>query len=161
MATPTPPRHSTDDSLARVQMSHGRGGVGNIGLDENGYKESAEDLRIPTLKSPVYTTGRGGTGNMALNDPNHPEHARAAQDVEENPLPRAASGEFHGGRGGAGNVLSSSDIEEEAKREEEEEKKRLTEKHRPPPVDHSKIDYRGWADRGKDLLFGRKKKQPA
>jgi hypothetical protein len=104
---------------------------------------------------------------MAVNDPNYPEHARAAQDVEGDPLPRAASGEFHGGRGvsfyqqisyliwwltrsvqGAGNVLSSSDIEEEARREEEE-KKRLTEKHRPPPVDHSKIDYRGWADRGK------------
>ncbi|KAI9891772.1 MAG: hypothetical protein M1814_002336 [Vezdaea aestivalis] len=26
------------------------------------------------------------------------------------------------------------------------------------PVDHSKMDYRGWADKGRDLLFGRKKK---
>jgi len=32
-----------------------------MGVDENGYKESEDDLRIPVLKSPVYTTGRGGT----------------------------------------------------------------------------------------------------
>jgi len=98
---------------------------------------------------------------MALNDPNHPEHARAAQDVEEEALPRPASGEFHGGRGGAGNVVMASEIEEENKREEEEEKKKLAAKQKQPPVDHSKIDYRGWADRGKDLLFGKKKKQAA
>lgn len=51
----------------------------------------------------------------------------------------------------------SPDEIEAALAREEEEKRRLTEK-RPEPVDHSKIDYRGWADRGKDKLFGRKKK---
>lgn len=30
-----------------------------------------------------------------------------------------------------------------------------------PAVDHDKHDYRGWADKGKELLFGRKKKVPA
>ncbi|KAL7267530.1 hypothetical protein RUND412_009878 [Rhizina undulata] len=153
MATPTVPRQSTESShtLARV-MSHGRGGAGNIGVDENGFKESEKDLKIPTLKSAVYTTGRGGTGNMALNDPEHPDRARAAQDVEEAPRPPSKT-EFFGGRGGAGNIVNPLDAEQAAAHEEEE-RQRLA---KNAPVDHSKIDYRGWADRGKDFLFGRKK----
>lgn len=58
---------------------------------------------------------------------------------------------------GAGNVVNQDDIDI-ALAHEEEEKQKLAEK-RPEPVDHSKIDYRGWADRGKDKLFGRKKKK--
>lgn len=27
-----------------------------------------------------------------------------------------------------------------------------------PPVDHERNDYRGWADKGRDIIFGRKKK---
>lgn len=60
------------------------------------------------------------------------------------------------GAKGAGNVVNPDDVDAALAREEEE-KQRLAEK-RPEPVDHSKIDYRGWADRGKDRLFGRKKK---
>lgn len=45
---------------------------------------------------------------------------------------------------------------------EDEEKRRLNptkgQKEGLEPIDHSKIDYRGWADRGKDKLFGLKKK---
>jgi hypothetical protein len=26
------------------------------------------------------------------------------------------------------------------------------------PVDHEKLDYRGWADKGRDIIFGRKRK---
>lgn len=26
------------------------------------------------------------------------------------------------------------------------------------PIDHEKLDYRGWADKGRDMIFGRKKK---
>lgn len=37
-------------------------------------------------------------GNMAINDPAHPEHSRAAQDVDELPQ-RTSMSEFHGGRG--------------------------------------------------------------
>lgn len=75
----------------------GRGGVGNIRETPDAYKGSEEDLRVPTLKSAVYTTGRGGTGNMAINDPSHPENARIAQDVEA--VPPAVASDFHGGRG--------------------------------------------------------------
>ncbi|PWW75174.1 hypothetical protein C7212DRAFT_325175, partial [Tuber magnatum] len=45
---------------------------------------------------------------MAVNDPAHPELARAAQDVEEDPRRPSSSDSFHGGRGGAGNVIHSS-----------------------------------------------------
>ena len=90
---------------------------------------------------------------MALNDPKHPEYARAAQDVEL-PIPHPSSTDCHGGRGGAGNVRHPDEEEAMAAKLREEEKNTKT---RPPPVDHSKIDYRGWADKGKDLLFGRSK----
>ncbi|KAF8449847.1 hypothetical protein BGX38DRAFT_1186590 [Terfezia claveryi] len=98
--------------------------------------------------------GRGRTGNMALNDPKHPEYARAAHDVEL-PTPHPSCTDFHGGRDGAGNVYHPGEEESMAAKLREEEEKNT--KTRPPPVDHSKIDYRGWADKGKDLLFGRSK----
>lgn len=100
-----------------------------------------------------HSTGRGGTGNMALNDPQHPEYARAAQDVEFPILPPSHT-EFHGGRGGAGNIYPPEEEEASVAKQREDEAKQ---KAKPPPVDHSKIDYRGWADKGKDLLFGRSK----
>lgn len=90
---------------------------------------------------------------MALNDPYHPEYARAAQDVEFPILPQTQN-DFHGGRGGAGNIYHSEEEEAKAAKLREEEAKKIA---KPPPVDHSKIDYRGWADKGKDLLFGRSK----
>ncbi|KAI5848688.1 hypothetical protein DFP73DRAFT_542006 [Morchella snyderi] len=112
---------------------------------------------------------------MAQNDPNYPEKARIAQDVEEAPKARG-SGDFHAGRGGAGNVMNPEEIEAALAREDEE-KRRLnptngtngingtngtngtkSQKESLEPIDHSKIDYRGWADRGKDKLFGLKKK---
>jgi hypothetical protein len=130
----------------------GRGGAGNIGVDEHPHEASPEDIRIPTLKSPVYTTGRGGTGNMAVNDPAHPELARAAQDVEE-PRRPSSSDSFHGGRGGAGNIVHPTDSDLVKLRLEEEERQRLAaEMAKPRPIDHTKIDYRGWADKGKDYL---------
>ncbi|KAF2098768.1 hypothetical protein NA57DRAFT_76007 [Rhizodiscina lignyota] len=87
----------------------GRGGAGNIKPKSPSIKPI--DLSTPTLKQSTYTTGRGGTGNMARNDPDHPEIARAAQDVE---APRATGktsteANFHVGRGGAANVVRSSE----------------------------------------------------
>ena len=91
---------------------------------------------------------------MALNDLEHPEYARAAQDVDELPQ-RTSIGEFHGGRGGAGNVIREADLEAERVREEGEKKKLAEEvqkKKEEEGADGAKKDYRGWADRGKDLL---------
>ncbi|KAF8467657.1 hypothetical protein BDZ91DRAFT_793341 [Kalaharituber pfeilii] len=134
--------------LTRVFLA-GRGGAGNIGED---IANPDDKVGLPHITSPVYTTGRGGTGNMALNDPNHPEYARAAQDVELS-LPRPSSADVHGGRGGAGNVYHPAEGDTSATAFKAEGLKST----KPPPVDHSKIDYRGWADKGKDLLFGRSK----
>ncbi|KAI5795132.1 hypothetical protein EDC01DRAFT_654230 [Geopyxis carbonaria] len=97
---------------------------------------------------------------MAVNDPMHPEHARAAQDVETLPM-RPNSNEFHGGRGGAGNIVMPSDAESEEEREEQE-KQKLAAQQQLLSQNEEKVDYRGWADRGKDLLMlklGRGKKQ--
>ncbi|KAI9701434.1 MAG: hypothetical protein M1820_006525 [Bogoriella megaspora] len=79
---------------------------GNIGKTSVEAPQEPKDFTTPTIKQEVYTTGRGGSGNMAKNDPEHPEVARAAQDVES-PPPREQHGGFHVGRGGAANVAKA------------------------------------------------------
>jgi hypothetical protein len=127
--------------------------TGNVA--ENVEVVKSEDLVTPNLKSAVFTSGRGGSGNMATNDPTRPEVARAAQDVEGH-APRLSMGEFHAGRGGAGNAghgpsqakslaVAQGDVREGMNDVEESE------------VNEKNVDYRGWADKGKDLLFGRRK----
>jgi len=74
---------------------------------ERSSSQGASELVTPTIKSDKYTTGRGGTGNIAKNDPNHPEIARASQDVNA-PPPREPDSLFHVGRGGAANYASPS-----------------------------------------------------
>ncbi|CCX13514.1 Similar to hypothetical protein LEMA_P064290.1 [Leptosphaeria maculans JN3]; acc. no. CBX90303 [Pyronema omphalodes CBS 100304] len=123
------------------QMSHGRGGAGNIRPDHD-RKETEEEIKIPTLKAPVYTTGRGGTGNMATNDPKNPQNARKAQDVESDP-PRVIKNVVHGGRGGAGNVVPPDAEEEEEKFEEERLRK----------IEEEKGDSRNWAEKSKDAIM--------
>ncbi|USP79923.1 hypothetical protein yc1106_07197 [Curvularia clavata] len=118
--------------------SHGRGGAvtahdllavhtdpylqGNIAKDDPTNYPKPEDLVTPTLKGDTYTTGRGGQGNMARNDREHPEIARAAQDVEGSPQPET-QGPKHYGRGGAANIINNEAAtqqrnSEETKREE-------------------------------------------
>jgi hypothetical protein len=74
---------------------------------ERTSSQGASELATPTIKAEKYTTGRGGTGNMAKNDPNHPEIARASQDVNA-PVQREPDASFHVGRGGAANYASRS-----------------------------------------------------
>lgn len=75
-------RNSTD--AGRVQVSHGRGGAGNMSNPAS-PQVGPVDLSTPTIKSKMYTTGRGGAGNMAENDAQRPEIARETQDVEAPP----------------------------------------------------------------------------
>lgn len=58
---------------------------------------------------------------------------------------------------GAGNIVRTTGVELEKKRQEEMRKQRIA--ARPPPVDHDRIDYRGWADRGKQFLLRRVSKR--
>ncbi|KAL4782530.1 hypothetical protein BJX76DRAFT_289321 [Aspergillus varians] len=103
-------------------ISHGRGGAGNIYTSENRTKP--QDLVTPTIKQEVYTTGRGGSGNMMHNDPDRPELARESQDVETPPV-RVQEAAHHTGRGGAANQYIPSVEEEKKAREEEEQLRRV------------------------------------
>ncbi|KAJ6259891.1 hypothetical protein Dda_5535 [Drechslerella dactyloides] len=157
-----PPRKNSQDSGSTNRLSQdleptrerstGRGGAGNFSSSDTTEAEE-EDFATPTIKSPIYTSGRGGTGNMQTNDFEHPEYARASQDVEMIPR-RPSATDYHGGRSGAGNVFHPT--EEEYLAAEEYEKR--VKYDRTVPVDHSRHDYRGWADKGKDFLFGRRRK---
>ncbi|KAH8731483.1 hypothetical protein GQ44DRAFT_767348 [Phaeosphaeriaceae sp. PMI808] len=114
---------ATSPSQDSRVLSHGRGGAGNITKDDpTAAKTKAEDLVTPTLKSNTYTTGRGGTGNMAQNDPDHPELARAAQDVDAPIQAANPKGPTHYGRGGAANIINKDGQRKsgEAKRKSED-----------------------------------------
>ncbi|KAI9814772.1 MAG: hypothetical protein M1827_003038 [Pycnora praestabilis] len=134
---------------------------------KRGSKDFTEpDLVTPTIKTDVYTTGRGGTGNMAKNDPLNPELARESQDV--NGLPRRQSeAETHFGRGGAANTVKPSEEEIAMAKEEKVgwEKKVKEQQQQPVPKDKAdpkvpkeQRDVRGWADKGKDMLFGKNRR---
>jgi len=94
------------------QVSHGRGGAGNIG-QATSRPATPDDLKTPTIKQGIYTTGRGGSGNMMYNDPDHPELARGSQDVERPPQ-RSEEHVHFVGRGGAANAFIPT-TEEESK----------------------------------------------
>ncbi|QKX54554.1 uncharacterized protein TRUGW13939_01641 [Talaromyces rugulosus] len=94
------------------QVSHGRGGAGNIHTD--GKPPMPADLVTPTIKQDFYTTGRGGSGNMMFNDKDRPEIARGSQDVEEPPKRSEESVQFTG-RGGVANAVIPSVEEQKAK----------------------------------------------
>ncbi|PTU23517.1 hypothetical protein P175DRAFT_0508187 [Aspergillus ochraceoroseus IBT 24754] len=103
-------------------VSHGRGGAGNIYSGET-RTTTPRDLITPTIKQEVYTTGRGGSGNMMHNDPDRPEIARESQDVEVPPM-RGRETPHHTGRGGAANAYIPTPDEEKKVREEEDEQLR-------------------------------------
>ncbi|KAK0650119.1 hypothetical protein DIS24_g7186 [Lasiodiplodia hormozganensis] len=147
------PRTASDGTGSDVRnMSHGRGGAGNMAKTSRRESSSnPRDLVTPTIKSALYTTGRGGTGNMARNDPQHPEIARAAQDVEAPPgAGRDHDGPKHFGRGGAANVTT------EKSASPEEERERLIEAKggaTAAPTSHGQHeDVRGLGEKAKDLL---------
>lgn len=111
--------------MAGRNISHGRGGAGNIysAKDTREVITTPKDLITPTIKQDVFTTGRGGSGNMMVNDPQRPELARESQDVEAPPQ-RVEQGPHHTGRGGAANAYIPSTKEEEKAREQAEEEVR-------------------------------------
>merc|ERR1712072_7247 len=87
-------RRDSNNSQKRAQLSHGRGGAGNMGVSTKDTEPI--NLETPTIKSEMYTTGRGGSGNMARNT--DALEARRAQDVVA--MPRRESGNnTHVGRG--------------------------------------------------------------
>ncbi|KAL5336290.1 hypothetical protein BJX70DRAFT_373220 [Aspergillus crustosus] len=104
-------------------ISHGRGGAGNIYSSET-KQTTPQDLVTPTIKSEVYTTGRGGSGNMVHNDPDHPELARESQDVDAPHIRVKETQPHHTGRGGAANAYFPTPEDEKKAREEDEQLRR-------------------------------------
>ncbi|TVY82633.1 hypothetical protein LSUE1_G002840 [Lachnellula suecica] len=134
-------------SSNRANMSHGRGGAGNIGTSDSDH--NAVDLETPTLKGQIYTTGRGGSGNMAKND--DPEAARRAQDVVGHPR-RESTSSTHVGRGGAANIFKpSADDIAKAKSDNAKWESAIGDEEK----DVKKPQ--GLADKGKEWLMGKKK----
>merc|ERR1712000_27759 len=95
-------RRDSNNSQKRAQLSHGRGGAGNMGVSTKDTEPI--NLETPTIKSEMYTTGRGGSGNMARNT--DALEARRAQDVVA--MPRRESGNnTHTSAAGAPQTSSS------------------------------------------------------
>lgn len=134
----------SSSSSQRANLSHGRGGAGNIGNSENDV--APVNLETPTIKTDIYTTGRGGSGNMSKNT--DPEATRRAQDVVGNPR-RESTNTTHVGRGGAANIFRPSADEIAAAKNENGKWESAIDDE---PASKSK----GLADKGKEWLFGKK-----
>ncbi|KAM3506125.1 hypothetical protein MY11210_007675 [Beauveria gryllotalpidicola] len=89
-----------------AEVSHGRGGAGNINPDDTQYVdgEVVREGVIGSHNDGAYSAGRGGAGNIA--DRGQPATERKDRDV----IPEAAirrhstdTSDYHTGRGGAGN----------------------------------------------------------
>jgi hypothetical protein len=94
-----------------TEVSHGRGGAGNIKHDDTQYVDG-EVVRAGVEGSHgdgAYSTGRGGAANIA--DKGAAASARKDQDIvpEAAVRPSQDNQDFHTGRGGAGNLHISAE----------------------------------------------------
>lgn len=83
---------------------------------------------------------------MARNDPQHPELARAAQDVDA-PIHRDHEGPHHFGRGGAANIRKPTEEEARIARETNERKSGDAVREQGPAG-----DVKGLLEKGKEFL---------
>ncbi|KAK4239085.1 hypothetical protein C8A03DRAFT_14530 [Achaetomium macrosporum] len=92
--------------MSTPEVSHGRGGAGNINPDDTKYVDG-EVVRIGEEGSHgdgAFSTGRGGAANIA--DAGKKQTVRADKDLipEAAVRPSQDNSDYHTGRGGAGNV---------------------------------------------------------
>ncbi|KAL7267027.1 hypothetical protein RUND412_010403 [Rhizina undulata] len=122
-------------------VSHGRGGQGNIGPDSTEYTDGSIHREAdPAASGAAYSSGRGGAGNIG-SPQQKPEDTGNNDDVvpEADIVPEVAKVEphqdeaYHSGRGGEGNAV-------------------------PAAVPKSKI-HQGLAEKLKEKLFGLSKKK--
>ncbi|KAI5867085.1 hypothetical protein GGS23DRAFT_593816 [Durotheca rogersii] len=88
------------------EVSHGRGGAGNINPDDTKYVDG-EIVRLGQVGSHgdgAFSTGRGGAANIAdVSTPASP--TRADREVIPAEATRVSQdGDYHVGRGGAANI---------------------------------------------------------
>ncbi|KAG8416939.1 hypothetical protein J3459_013489 [Metarhizium acridum] len=88
-----------------VEVSHGRGGAGNINPDKTEYVDGGSRPRRSRGEhgDGAYSAGRGGAGNIG--DVGSAPAARKDKDVVPESAYRASQDnqDYHTGRGGAGN----------------------------------------------------------
>jgi hypothetical protein len=98
-----------------AEVSHGRGGAGNIGHDDTQYVDGEVVRSGPegSRGDGAYSSGRGGAGNIG--DVGTPSAERKDQDVVPDAAVRASGevADYHTGRGGAGNEHLSDALKSE------------------------------------------------
>ncbi|KAI1083367.1 hypothetical protein F5B20DRAFT_461959 [Whalleya microplaca] len=96
--------------MTTPEVSHGRGGAGNINPDDTKYVDG-EIVRQGDQGSHgdgAFSTGRGGVANIA--DADKPASTRADQEVvPEEAIRPSQEHDVHVGRGGAANVALGSE----------------------------------------------------
>ncbi|GAW16108.1 hypothetical protein ANO14919_055310 [Xylariales sp. No.14919] len=101
--------------MSGPEVSHGRGGAGNINPDNTEYVDG-EIVRqgdVGTHGDGAYSTGRGGAANIA--DKEAPVAPRTDKDfVPAEAVRPSVDGDFHTGRGGAANVVRAPEPKDES-----------------------------------------------
>ncbi|KPM39943.1 hypothetical protein AK830_g6624 [Neonectria ditissima] len=131
-----------------AEVSHGRGGAGNMAADDTKYVDG-EVVRAGAEGSHgdgAFSSGRGGAGNIG------DVGTKSSERLDKDIIPEAAvrpsqdGRDFHTGRGGAGN---------NHKDETKAEGKKSLEKK--PDDKHIPVAPKSLADKLKAKLFGLKK----
>jgi len=90
---------------ATPEVSHGRGGAGNIAVDDTPYVDGEVVRAGPegSHADGAFSTGRGGAANIG--DPGRISTSRKDHDIvpEVALRPSSENTDYHTGRGGAGN----------------------------------------------------------
>lgn len=100
---------------ATTNVSHGRGGQGNIGPDETQYVDG--EIRRegdPTAAGGAYSAGRGGAGNIGSPKAD-PVNTGNDNDVVPEQAQVPAEDQYHEGRGGQGNIKTTTATDEAKK----------------------------------------------
>ncbi|KAJ0168043.1 hypothetical protein CTA2_10828 [Colletotrichum tanaceti] len=92
-----------------TEVSHGRGGAGNMAADDTKYVDGEVVRAGPegSHGTGAFSSGRGGAGNIA--DVKSQPAPRADKDLvpEEAYRPSTEGQDYHVGRGGAGNAVET------------------------------------------------------
>ncbi|KAI2614009.1 uncharacterized protein GGS25DRAFT_516863 [Hypoxylon fragiforme] len=138
--------------MTTPEVSHGRGGAGNINPDDTKYVDGEIVRQGPegSHGDGAFSTGRGGAANIADAD-KPPAAIRADQEVvpEEATRPSIDRESFHVGRGGAANVHLSA--EDEQRKQQQHAASKVVDSPVTPGTTPS---HQGLADKLKHKIFG-------
>ncbi|KAI0383749.1 hypothetical protein F5Y04DRAFT_20225 [Hypomontagnella monticulosa] len=144
--------------MTTPEVSHGRGGAGNINPDDTKYVDGEIVRQGPegSHGDGAFSTGRGGAANIADAD-KPPSAMRADREVvpEEATRPSTDNESFHVGRGGAANVHLSA--QDQAKQQAAADKH--TKVVDTPPAASGATPNQSLADKLKHKIFGKFKKE--